>query len=70
MKSYDDLLLDFHDNVELTDMLVSVILEDNLERELYFLEHGSYPEKRCLLSKLKMDLKIASDAVKTVNKED
>lgn len=55
-KKYDELLTNFCGNRELIELLYECILDEEESREALYRATGAYPERRCLLMKLKYDL--------------
>lgn len=53
---YKELLKKYYNNNELLELLDLVALDNFREREEYYLKNKKYPDDRCLLSKLKVDL--------------
>lgn len=53
---YIELLKKYHSDNSLLELLDLVVLDSMREREDYYLKNKKYPDNRCLLSKLKVDL--------------
>lgn len=56
MKTYNELLLKFAGNQELTELLQLCELDNLREREIYYEKNNEYPENRNCLGKLLIDL--------------
>jgi len=65
-KRYLELLVKYSNDNELLELINLTILDNEREKENYYIVNHKYSNDRCLLSKLKMDLKVTNLKINSV----